>query len=170
MVHRDLKPANILINQKGHALIADLGTCREESMTLLMTGGIGTPLYQAPEMMEDKPSYGPPVDVFAFAIMLWEMVTEKLVILTHYKGMTAFHIGNCVQLGKRPLIPADVNPQTAKLINDCWQHNPRSRPTFNVILQTLTGMNYQLIDGVDSAKVAEFVQQVLDQPLAVGKD
>jgi serine/threonine protein kinase len=135
-----------------------------------MTAGIGTPLYQAPEVIHRSEGYTSAVDVFAFAIILWEMVTEQLVNMTVYKGMNNFRIGEFVRSGKRPAFPASVNPRTMKLIADCWDQNPRSRPPFKEILRTLMDMNYQIKAGVDSAKVAEFVQQVVDKELAVSKN
>ena len=42
-----------------------------------MTGKIGTPLYMAPELMMDEEKYGPGIDVYAFAILAYEIVSGK---------------------------------------------------------------------------------------------
>lgn len=52
VIHRDLKPSNILLDEKGHAKIADFGISRvkDPSKTCLtVTNNNGTPMYMAPE-------------------------------------------------------------------------------------------------------------------------
>ena len=52
VIHRDLKPSNILLDEQGHAKIADFGISRvkDPSKTYLTTtNDNGTPMYMAPE-------------------------------------------------------------------------------------------------------------------------
>ncbi len=82
IVHRDLKPENILFTPEGRPLIADLGiakhfanaTSRSQSIT---TQGdfLGTPLYMAPEQMDDSKSVDARADVFALGVVLYECLT-----------------------------------------------------------------------------------------------
>ncbi|HET6423069.1 MAG TPA: serine/threonine-protein kinase [Planctomycetaceae bacterium] len=77
IVHRDLKPANVY-RENGHVKIGDVGLSKQ------MGGGrrgqhteaVGTVYYMAPEVA--KGQYGPEVDVYSLAVMLYEMVTGRL--------------------------------------------------------------------------------------------
>jgi Tol biopolymer transport system component/predicted Ser/Thr protein kinase len=88
IVHRDLKPANVMLTKKGAKLldfgIAKLraGAVSEEAPTATasdLTGEgviVGTPQYMAPEQLEGKP-VDARTDVFAFGVVLYEMVTGR---------------------------------------------------------------------------------------------
>ena len=72
LAYRDLKPENLLIRENGYLRIADFGftaplaECRKQR--------IGTPMYQAPELMRKQP-HGVAVDWWALGCLLLEMVT-----------------------------------------------------------------------------------------------
>jgi fused-like protein len=54
--HRDLKPQNILMGANGVAKLCDFGFARSMSTgTYVLTSIKGTPLYMAPELIEEKP-------------------------------------------------------------------------------------------------------------------
>ena len=57
VLHRDLKPQNVLIEKaSGKAKLADFGFARKfGETTLVLTSIKGTPLYMAPELIEEKP-------------------------------------------------------------------------------------------------------------------
>jgi len=88
IIHRDLKPANVMLTRQGAKLldfgIAKLraGAVSEEAPTATeseMTGEgviVGTPQYMAPEQLEGK-SADARTDIFAFGVVLYEMVTGR---------------------------------------------------------------------------------------------
>ncbi|ORY36478.1 Pkinase-domain-containing protein [Rhizoclosmatium globosum] len=78
IVHRDLKLQNILISSTGTLKICDFGFAQlfEPAGKLTLTSVKGTPIYMAPELIEEKP-YTHLVDLWALGIMLFELRTGK---------------------------------------------------------------------------------------------
>ena len=83
IVHRDLKPENMIISPKGndqdYVKLLDFGIARmiNEGATRGLTreGEVfGTPHYMAPEQAQGKKELGPPADVYAVGIMMWQMI------------------------------------------------------------------------------------------------
>ncbi|MFI5229643.1 MAG: protein kinase [Gemmatimonadales bacterium] len=84
-VHRDIKPANILLLE-GHAVLTDFGIARAVEASRLdsteerLTGtgvGIGTLGYMAPEQLAGEREVDARADVYALAVVAYEMLTGK---------------------------------------------------------------------------------------------
>ena len=85
ITHRDLKPENVMRTRDGRIKILDFGLARIEpgpggiaaTLTAPIPGGIvGTPAYMSPEQIEGRPA-GPPADVFAFGVLMYEWITGR---------------------------------------------------------------------------------------------
>jgi serine/threonine protein kinase len=79
VIHRDVKPANILIGEKDHVYIIDLGIARlldEDSLTHSLNGrGPCTPVYAAPEQLRNKKhEINHRCDQFAVGIILAQLL------------------------------------------------------------------------------------------------
>jgi eukaryotic-like serine/threonine-protein kinase len=81
IVHRDVKPANVLMGPDGDVKLADFGIAKrfdDLEASLTATGMVvGTPRYLAPEQARGLAA-GPPTDVYAMGILLFEMLTGRL--------------------------------------------------------------------------------------------
>jgi eukaryotic-like serine/threonine-protein kinase len=82
VVHRDIKPDNILL-QDGHALLADFGVARAlheatggDRLTEVGSG-VGTPGYMAPEQLAGERHVDARADVYALAVVGYEMLAGK---------------------------------------------------------------------------------------------
>ena len=61
ILHRDMKPQNILVASGGTVKLCDFGFARAMSHnTLVLTSIKGTPLYMAPELVQEQPYVRPP--------------------------------------------------------------------------------------------------------------
>lgn len=73
--------------------------------------------------------YDHKVDVFSFAIVLWELLTAKIP----YDTMTPVQAALGVRQGLRPDIPKDAHPKLVNLMQKCWETSPSKRPSFSEI-------------------------------------
>ncbi|XP_014505985.1 serine/threonine-protein kinase HT1 isoform X2 [Vigna radiata var. radiata] len=83
ILHRDLKSENLLLGEDLCAKVADFGISCLESQTGSAKGFTGTYRWMAPEMIKEK-RHTKKVDVYSFAIVLWELLTG----LTPFDNMT----------------------------------------------------------------------------------
>ncbi|MBI4871704.1 MAG: protein kinase, partial [Candidatus Riflebacteria bacterium] len=139
IVHRDLKPENILFNLEGQPKVADFGLAKAERgrRTRLTACGIilGTPGYMAPEVIRGDPA-GPPADLHALGIILFEMIT----------GERLFGTGSLSEVLQRQLETdtealhvkrADVTSALERLVLSCLAKEPKRRPTAHEVEERL---------------------------------
>ena len=73
VIHRDMKPQNILVGGDRTVKLCDFGFARAmSSATLVLTSIKGTPLYMAPELVQEQP-YTHAVDLWSLGVILYEL-------------------------------------------------------------------------------------------------
>lgn len=155
-IHRDIKTANILIDKNFHAKVADFGLTKltEVGSSSLQTRLVGTFGYMPPEYAQ----YGdvsPKVDVYAFGVVLYELISAKEAIVkpngsvTESKGLVALfeEVLNQPEPDEdlRQLIdprlgddyPLDSVRKMAQLAKACTHENPLIRPSMRSIVVAL---------------------------------
>ena len=95
-------------------------------------------------------------DVFAFGMLMWEIVTRNSRPFANLEGWT---IAAAIEEGKRPIIPIDCPIQIKNLIEQCWNKEAKQRPTMQQIIEYLEkNLNKLLYQYVDNS-----MSQVLNQ-------
>jgi len=141
ILHRDLKPANLLISDDGAELkIADFGLSRvlgprQEKVDerYRLTGGTGSLRYMAPEVAANQP-YNEKADVYGFAIILWEMLANKLPY-GHLNHTTFYE--QVVRKKERPPLDRTWPENLQQIFTTCWSEDPDLRPSFREIIGRL---------------------------------
>ncbi|KAI3466544.1 hypothetical protein Pfo_023207 [Paulownia fortunei] len=155
-IHRDIKSANILIDKNFRAKVADFGLTKltEVGSGSLQTRLVGTFGYMPPEYAQ----YGdvsPKIDVYAFGVVLFELISAKEAIvktnevITESKGLVALFEDAFNQPdqteGLRKLVdprlgddyPLDSVSKVAHLAKACTHENPQLRPSMRSIVVAL---------------------------------
>jgi Tol biopolymer transport system component len=139
VTHRDLKPANIMLMKSG-AKLMDFGLAKRRaaveggSASVLPTAVadltqhgsiIGTVQYMAPEQVEGEEA-DPRTDIFAFGMVLYEMITGKKA----FSGKSqASLMASILNSKPEPMsaIQAEAPPALQRVVEICLAKDPRDR-------------------------------------------
>lgn len=138
IIHRDLKSENILISQDWHAKITDFGISRiKHFLKPAVTGKLrGTYRWIAPELFGKKIPVSKESDIYAFGMVCVEIHTRKLPWLNANSPEEI--IAAAKNLEKKPLkLTQPVNQEFAEVVEACCTHNPKKRPSANVVVTKL---------------------------------
>jgi tetratricopeptide (TPR) repeat protein len=162
LVHRDLKPGNILVRYDGLAKVTDFGLVRTldqreadgdagedeapEAIRLTRAGAIvGTAAYMSPEQTYARDT-DVRSDVYAFGAILWEMLTRQQVFQARtFDEWLHAHRHEIPRFP--PSLPARVPIPLRRLIMDCLDKRPESRPAnWAVVMRDLAAI-YESVTG-----------------------
>ncbi|KAM7246794.1 hypothetical protein CapIbe_003092 [Capra ibex] len=135
-VHRDLAARNCMVSQDFTVKIGDFGMTRDVYETdYYRKGGKGLlPVrWMAPESLKDG-IFTTHSDVWSFGVVLWEIVT---LAEQPYQGLSNEQVLKFVMDGGVLEELESCPVQLQELMQRCWQQNPRLRPTFTHILDSI---------------------------------
>ena len=122
VIHRDMKPQNILISANGMVKLCDFGFARAmSSHTLVVTSIKGTPLYMAPELVQEQP-YNHTADLWSLGVILFEL----------YSGQPPFYTTSIYSLIKAIVHdqikwPASMSAEFKSFLNGLLEKAPTKR-------------------------------------------
>jgi eukaryotic-like serine/threonine-protein kinase len=167
VVHRDIKPANVMLvsvlnGTHPRAVVADFGLARRnplrvsiEASAVSQAGPIGTLAYMAPEQMEPGSPVSYATDIYAFGLVLFEMVT----------GIRAFPSANllsgiALRISGPPPSPSALVPQLPETwetaIQRCLRLAPLQRfQSAGEVIEALEGKPFISDPGSEPSRPTE---------------
>ena len=122
IIHRDMKPQNILIAADGTIKLCDFGFARAMSNnTLVLTSIKGTPLYMAPELVQEQP-YTHAVDLWSLGVILYELHTGKPPFYT-----TSIYALIKQIVNEPPVYPGKISPAFKSFLKGLLEKDPKKR-------------------------------------------
>jgi serine/threonine-protein kinase len=137
IVHRDIKPDNVHIDASGKVKLMDFGIARAEGLSLTRAGfALGTPYYMAPELVLGQMATDQ-VDIYAFGILLFELLTGRKPIEGDTVERLFFQILN-EPLNTEPLHQAGLSDAIVALVLHCTAKKAEDRPgSFHEVIAEL---------------------------------
>lgn len=163
IAHRDLKPENILLDDDYYPRVCDFGFSKyctkslPKSTNLSMSRQFGTPLYLPPEILSGDEIYNQSVDVYAFALIAYEIVTGKQPFSELFESTSEFLSYQKIIDGYRPKFPSFVDEKMRDLITRCWSERPEDRPTFKEIFEELSNDLTYFTEFVDETEIQDYL-------------
>jgi hypothetical protein len=137
VVHRDIKPQNVMLSAAGLAMLMDFGIARVlDGVGITATGDvIGTLAYMAPEQAEGAAA-GPPADVYALALTLYEAWSGENPNARATPVATARAIGEPVP----PLddLRSDLPLSLCEALDSCLSPEPELRPPVEELSESIS--------------------------------
>ncbi|KAG9035055.1 hypothetical protein FS837_002067 [Tulasnella sp. UAMH 9824] len=153
IIHGDLTPTNVFVAGDYVAKISDFGTSRRvgELGTGFTTASLVLTAirYSAPEVLQDGQHPTLYSDVFSFACVALETMTDKCPF---WKIPQVVQVINQVVFQKQTPSPEDhpgMGEAIWELLQECWNYEPSDRPKMIDVCQTLAGAEYVLRTGFD---------------------
>ena len=178
IIHRDLKPANVLCDgnvTSGNftVKVTDFGVAtqvRSSSKSMMdsqkglssdessrnLTGETGTYRWMASEVIRHE-DYTFSVDVYSFAIILWQLLTREEPFVDVDSVEAARLVAREI---RRPPMPPEVPAALEEMIKANWDDNPDSRWTFERISTDLRKMQNSL-----TSKEKEYLESAHGHPV-----
>ncbi len=178
VVHRDVKADNIFLDEDGNAYLSDFGIAKEVGADVSDGSGtlVGTPAYMAPEQIRGEGA-GPLSDVYAFGIMLYEMLSgsrpfagETLATLVYKHLNEPLPMIDHNALNLPPAFNSIIQRATAKepaeryedalaLVKEFQQALRQGVPTVELELEELDFSEFELLETKNPYKGLRAFQQ-----------
>ncbi|XP_038055917.1 ephrin type-A receptor 3-like [Patiria miniata] len=139
VIHRDLAARNILLDGNLVAKVSDFGLSRGDDVYIQASQQRVPFRWLAIESLTQN-TYTTQSDVWSFGILLWEIATFGA---TPYANIHVSKLANELMTGYRMPHPRNCDGEIYGLMKQCWDENPKQRPTFTNLVGTLaTLMKY----------------------------
>ena len=127
IIHRDIKPENVNVSPAGVVKLMDFGIAKTQGLQMTRAGYVlGTPYYMAPEQVTGA-NVTEQVDVYAFGVLLFELMTGVKPIAGETVERIFYSILN-EPLNLQPMIQAGAPQAVCDLVARCTMKSAAERP------------------------------------------
>ncbi len=146
VIHRDVKPENVFICRSDDntrvAKLMDFGIALSPNDRRLTGAGefLGSPRYMAPERFQARSEVTPASDLYAFGMVLYEMVVGKLPF--HSQSMAGWVLHHMeTEPEELQSVRPDCPPLLSRLVSELLSKDPGHRPVdAHAVVNTLGTM------------------------------
>ena len=162
VIFRYLKAANVLLwsldpESLCHCKVTDFSIATHTA-PIGAQGFIGTKGFMAPEILhvgkkKERSVYDYKADIFSFGMLLFQMITRN----HPFHDMQLMKIDAAVENGERPKLQEFPQAENAyfyltRLMQHCWQGDPRQRPTTRDIIDKVSLSSFQSVMTIQPVK------------------
>ena len=117
IVHRDIKADNVMVNSKNQVKVMDFGLAKlKGSLKLTRSSStVGTLAYMAPEQIQGR-EVDARSDIFAFGVLLFEMLTGRLPFRGEHEAAMMYSIMNEDPQPIQQFVP-DISPEIIHILD-----------------------------------------------------
>lgn len=139
--HGHLNSRNVMMDRDG-AKVSDIGLHKLKKFASVVLSYSNKGAWSSPEQLLTRSKTATKVvesdDVYSFGILMWEVVTGE----QPFEGVGVERLKDMVAVDNlRPSLPPTIDEDLSTLIRSCWNSDPRHRPTFANILESLNRLH-----------------------------
>ena len=153
VAHRSIQPTKILFDEKMNPHLIDIWLSESPPDVR----------YMPPEMMGASEADPKAADIFAFGLIYYHIASG----ISPFEGIYEANIGPYFFSGQRPTIPSNVSRFSKNLINQCWHHDPKQRPTADELYTSILEHYNEIVMDVKYDILTDYVKMLVKYPATV---
>ena len=156
IIHRHLRCSNILLDSDFQPKISGLSAARINVANNEQFGNSIPFYFLAPELADGTMQYSFPVDVFAFGMLFYHVISNKEPMIEHRSKCDFF-----IKIMNGATLNLDgIPPQFHAFIKRMCDKEPDNRPTFDDIIDKLLHSRGECwLDDVDEKEIERYIHQ-----------
>ncbi|KAK8892311.1 hypothetical protein M9Y10_029537 [Tritrichomonas musculus] len=155
IIHCNLNPENVILDEQYFPHISDFGLLKLSKRNFVRLDSL---LYIAPEILEEK-EFDSKADVYSYSLIAYTIFTGRKPII---EGPSFMKIPDIIK-GKRPDLSMIKEKQTKSFLQKCWSKNPKDRPSFDKIIETLTDPDFYTLFNINFGAVLNYLKHYYPQ-------